>query len=46
MQAIHRQVAHYACHVGQMVMLAKHFRSGEWKTLSIARGKSEEFNRG
>lgn len=41
MQAINRQVAHYAYHCGQIVMLAKHFRSGEWKTLSIARGKSE-----
>jgi hypothetical protein len=44
MQAINRTVAHTALHVGQMVMLAKHFRSSEWKTLSVARGKSEEFN--
>jgi uncharacterized damage-inducible protein DinB len=43
MQAINRQVAHYAYHGGQIVMLAKHLRSGEWKTLSIPRGKSEEF---
>ena len=45
MQAIQRQVAHYACHVGQIVFLAKHFQSAEWKSLSVPRGKSEEFNR-
>ena len=44
LQALHRAVAHYAYHVGQMVFLAKHFRGGEWKSLSIPRGKSEEFN--
>jgi hypothetical protein len=45
LQAINRQVAHYAYHIGQIVFLAKHFRSGDWKSLSIPRGKSEEFNR-
>jgi Protein of unknown function (DUF1572) len=44
LQAINRQVAHYAYHAGQIVFLAKHFRSSEWKTLSVPRGKSEEFN--
>jgi hypothetical protein len=44
MQAINRQVAHYASHVGQIIFLAKHFRSSEWKSLSIPRGKSAEFN--
>ena len=44
-QAINRQIAHYAYHCGQIVMLAKHFRSAEWKSLSIPRGKSEEVNR-
>jgi hypothetical protein len=44
LQAINRQVAHYAYHTGQIVFLAKHFRSGEWKTLSVPRGKSEDFN--
>ena len=43
LQAINRQIAHYAQHIGQMVFLAKHLRSNEWKTLSIPRGKSEEF---
>lgn len=44
-QALNRAMAHYATHLGQMVFLAKHFRSTEWKTLSVPRGKSEEFNR-
>jgi uncharacterized damage-inducible protein DinB len=45
MQAINRQVAHYAYHCGQIVLLAKHFKSGQWQTLSIPRRKSAEFNR-
>jgi hypothetical protein len=45
LQALNRQVAHYAYHVGQIVFLAKHLRSVEWKSLSIPRGKSEEYNR-
>jgi Protein of unknown function (DUF1572) len=44
LQAINRQIAHYAQHTGQIVFLAKHFRSNEWKTLSVLRGKSKEFN--
>ena len=45
MQAINRQMAHYACHAGQIVFLAKHFQSAAWSSLSVPRGKSEEFNR-
>jgi hypothetical protein len=45
LQAINRQIAHYAQHIGQIVFLAKHFRASEWKTLSIPRGKSEEFKK-
>ena len=45
MQAINRQVAHYSYHVGQMVMLAKHFAGDRWKSLSVPRNKSAEFNR-
>lgn len=44
LQALNRQVAHYAYHVGQIVFLAKHFRSNGWKSLSVPRGKSEEVN--
>jgi hypothetical protein len=45
MQAINRQVGHYACHCGQIVFLAKHFKAAEWKSLSVPRNKSAEFNR-
>ena len=45
LQALNRQVAHYSAHVAQIIFLAKHLRSSEWQTLSIARGKSEEVNR-
>jgi hypothetical protein len=44
LQAVNRQIAHYAQHTGQIVFLAKHLRSSEWKTLSIPRGKSKELN--
>ena len=43
-KAISRQVAHYAGHAYQIVLLAKHFAGARWKTLSIPRGQSEEFN--
>jgi hypothetical protein len=45
-QAINRQLTHYACHVGQIIFLAKHLRSTDWQSLSIPRGKSAEFNPG
>jgi uncharacterized damage-inducible protein DinB len=44
LQAINRALAHYSYHVGQIVFLAKHLKSSEWKTLSVPRGKSEELN--
>jgi hypothetical protein len=44
MQAVNRQLAHYPYHVGQIVMLAKHFRSDQWKSLTVPRNKSAEFN--
>ena len=43
MQAINRQIAHYAHHIGQIVFLCKHLCSAEWKTLSIPRGRSQTF---
>ena len=43
-QAINRQLMHYSYHIGQIVFLAKHFRSNEWNSLSIPRNKSAEFN--
>jgi hypothetical protein len=38
-QAINRQVSHYSAHVGQIVLLAKHFAGPRWQTLSIPRKK-------
>ena len=43
-QAINRQISHYANHVGQIVFLAKHLIGSEWRTLSVPRNKSAEFN--
>ena len=43
-QAINRQIAHYAYHAGQIVYLAKHLKSSDWKSLSIPRGQSQQFN--
>ena len=45
MQAINRQVAHYAYHCGQIVFLAKHLQSADWKSLSVPRKMSDDFNR-
>jgi hypothetical protein len=45
MQAINRQIAHYAYHCGQIVMLAKHFQGDKWKSLSVPRGQSAQFNK-
>jgi hypothetical protein len=44
-KAISRQVAHYSGHAYQILLLAKHLSGPHWKTLSIPRGQSEEFNR-
>ena len=44
MQAINRQVAHYCYHVGQIVFLARHHAGPNWKTLTIPKKKSQEFN--
>jgi Protein of unknown function (DUF1572) len=43
-QAVNRQLMHYSYHIGQIVFLAKHFRSAEWKSLSIPRNRSADFN--
>jgi hypothetical protein len=44
-KAISRQIAHYAGHAYQILFLAKHLKGSAWKTLSVPRGQSEEFNR-
>jgi len=44
LQAINRQVAHYACHCGQIMLLAKHFAAANWQSLTVPRGQSRQFN--
>lgn len=44
MQAINRQLAHYPMHVGQIILLAKHYAGAGWQTLSVARNRSVEYN--
>jgi hypothetical protein len=44
LQAINRQIAHYGVHVGQITFLAKHYAGTRWRSLSIPRGKSKEFD--
>ena len=43
-EAINRQLTHYAAHVGQIVLLAKHYAGANWRTLSIPKGKSKAFD--
>jgi hypothetical protein len=43
-EAINRQLTHYAYHIGQIVFLAKHLKSSEWKNLSVPKNKSGAFN--
>jgi hypothetical protein len=44
LEAINRQMMHYASHVGQIVLLAKHYAGSGWRSLSIPRGKSQEYD--
>lgn len=43
-EAINRQLTHYAYHVGQIVFLARSLAGSEWQSLSIPGGKSDDFN--
>ena len=43
-EAINRQLAHYSYHIGQIVFLGKMIKGNDWKSLSIPKGKSNEFN--
>ncbi|HTH50486.1 MAG TPA: DUF1572 family protein [Pyrinomonadaceae bacterium] len=43
-EAINRQLTHYAMHVGQIVFLAKHLKASDWKTLSVPRNRSQQYN--
>ena len=44
-EAFNRQLTHYAYHVGQIVLLAKHYKPSDWKTLSVPKNRSAQFNR-
>jgi hypothetical protein len=44
-EAMNRQLAHYSMHIGQIILLAKHFKSSDWKTLSIPRNRSDDYNK-
>jgi Protein of unknown function (DUF1572) len=44
LQAVNRQLTHYSYHVGQIVYIAKHYAGSSWRSLSIPRGKSAQFN--
>lgn len=44
LEALNRQLTHYAYHAGQIVLLAKMQKGAEFESLSIPRGQSEEFN--
>lgn len=43
--AVNRQLAHYAYHIGQLVYIGKMIKGGEWKSLTIPKGKSHKFNK-
>jgi hypothetical protein len=43
-EAINRQLAHYAYHIGQIVFIGKMVKGSDWKSLTIPKGKSNEFN--
>jgi Protein of unknown function (DUF1572) len=45
MQAINRQIAHYSCHCGQIIFLAKHLQHENWSSLTIPRKGSADYNR-
>ncbi|ELR70323.1 hypothetical protein C900_04008 [Fulvivirga imtechensis AK7] len=44
LEAINRQLAHYPYHIGQIIFIGKMLKGNRWKSLSIPKGKSEEFN--
>ena len=45
LEAMNRQLAHYSYHIGQLVFAIKALKSDTWQSLSIPRGKSEDFNK-
>lgn len=45
MEAIHRQIAHYSYHIGQIVYLAKLIKGSDWVSLSIPKGGTNAYNK-
>lgn len=43
-EAINRQFAHYSYHIGQIVFIGRMIKGAAWKSLTIPKGKSSEFN--
>ena len=43
-EAINRQLAHYAYHVGQIVFIGKMIQNEDWQSLSISKGNSKAYN--
>lgn len=43
-EAINRQLGHYSYHVGQIVLMGKIIKQGNWSSLSIPKGKSKDYN--
>jgi hypothetical protein len=43
MEAIQRQISHYSLHIGQILYIGKLIKNDGWKTLSVPRGKSDQF---
>jgi len=44
-EAVHRQLAHYSSHIGQIVLLGKMIKAEDWTSLSIPKGYSKDFNK-
>lgn len=46
LEALNRSITHTAYHVGQIVMLARHFAGDQWQSLSIPKGRSADYGTG
>ncbi|RZS93395.1 DUF1572 family protein [Aquimarina brevivitae] len=44
LEAINRQLMHYPYHIGQIVYIGKMVKGNQWKSLTISKGKSNQFN--
>ena len=44
-EALHQALTHFSYHVGQIVIIARSLTGDDWQTLSIAKGKSADYNK-